>query len=279
MIVVFGATGNVGRILVERLVERSHAVRAVTRRQADAAFPAGVEVRAGDLSVPETLPPLLEGASAVFAVFHIPGDPSQPAHLAAALRSSAVRRVVMLSSLTVESEIAGDLVGQHHRAAEAALQDAAPEFVALRPGTFMSNALHWADQVRRGDVVRTLDYKASAVIDEADIAEVAAKILTAAESEAGPKRMTGPARVSIADMVSRVGEAVGRPLSCDPLSPEEAVAMVQANMPGVDGAAVVESVASDRVPWAEPRPTVATILGRPAGDFGAWARRNAHRFR
>jgi uncharacterized protein YbjT (DUF2867 family) len=55
-ILVTGATGNVGRIVVERLVEAGERVRVITRRPETAVFPAGVEVGYGDLTDPATPP-------------------------------------------------------------------------------------------------------------------------------------------------------------------------------------------------------------------------------
>ena len=68
MIIVTGATGNVGSEVVAELARRGLPVRAVVRDR-DAArvrMPAGVEVGQGDLELPESLTPALGGAEAVF---------------------------------------------------------------------------------------------------------------------------------------------------------------------------------------------------------------------
>ena len=64
-----GATGRVGRLVVDELLRAGTSVRALTRRPEHAALPAGVEVVAGDLTVPASLDPALEGAGAVFLVW------------------------------------------------------------------------------------------------------------------------------------------------------------------------------------------------------------------
>lgn len=56
-VLVTGATGNVGRYIVEELVRTGHNVRALTRNSAKANFPKEVEVVYGDLASPETLYP------------------------------------------------------------------------------------------------------------------------------------------------------------------------------------------------------------------------------
>jgi uncharacterized protein YbjT (DUF2867 family) len=66
VILVIGATGRVGRLVVDELLRAGAAVRALTRRPEHAALPPGVEVVAGDLTVPVSLDTALEGTVAVF---------------------------------------------------------------------------------------------------------------------------------------------------------------------------------------------------------------------
>jgi uncharacterized protein YbjT (DUF2867 family) len=69
VILVTGATGRVGRLVVDELLRAGASVRALTRRPEHAALPAGVEVVAGDLTAPASLDPALEEAVAVFLVW------------------------------------------------------------------------------------------------------------------------------------------------------------------------------------------------------------------
>lgn len=62
MIVVTGATGNVGSELVRALADAGEEVRAVSRHPESSAAPAGVSVVAGDLDVPASVAPALAGA-------------------------------------------------------------------------------------------------------------------------------------------------------------------------------------------------------------------------
>jgi uncharacterized protein YbjT (DUF2867 family) len=66
MIVVTGATGNIGRHLVAALAAAGEGVRAVARRPPDTGAPEGVEYRAADLSRAADLPSVVEGADALF---------------------------------------------------------------------------------------------------------------------------------------------------------------------------------------------------------------------
>lgn len=69
MILVTGATGNVGRHVVSQLLHTGAAVRALTRNPDSAGLPSGVEVVRGDLSDPNTLEACLKGVDAVFLVW------------------------------------------------------------------------------------------------------------------------------------------------------------------------------------------------------------------
>src|SRR4051812_25261939 len=94
-VLVTGATGRVGRVVVDQLLVAGVPVRALTRRPAAARLPAGVEVVPGDLTVPESLNAALQGVSAVFLVWTAPFDtaPAVFERLAA-----GARRIVFLSS-------------------------------------------------------------------------------------------------------------------------------------------------------------------------------------
>src|SRR2546429_338411 len=72
-VLVTGATGRVGRVVVDLLIDAGVPVRALTHRsEAAAALPANVEVVTGDLTVPESLDAGLRGVSAVFLVWTAP---------------------------------------------------------------------------------------------------------------------------------------------------------------------------------------------------------------
>ena len=94
-ILVTGATGRVGRLVVDRLVDAGVPVRALTRRPAAASLPAAVEVVAGDLTAPESLNAALTGVGAVFLVWT--AAPTTVAAVIARLATHA-QRIVFLSS-------------------------------------------------------------------------------------------------------------------------------------------------------------------------------------
>src|SRR2546429_7308448 len=100
MILVTGATGNVGREVVNLLLDGGEKVVAVTRNPAKAALPDGAHVVGGDPSRPQTLMPALRGVEAVFISPRALGDAT--AELLKLAAEQGAQRVVLLSALTVQ---------------------------------------------------------------------------------------------------------------------------------------------------------------------------------
>ncbi len=100
MILVTGATGNVGRFVVKMLLDAGQKVAAVTRNPAAAWLPAAAQVVRGNPSQPNTLKSALSGIEAVFLAPRALGD--TPAQLLALAAEQGVQRAVLLSGVTVE---------------------------------------------------------------------------------------------------------------------------------------------------------------------------------
>src|SRR5258708_21809548 len=104
MIVVTGATGNVGREVVMLLVAGGEQAEAVTRHPATSALPAGALVVEGDPTRPQTLKSALSGVEAIMISPRALGDATAgeaAADLLALAGAPGGERVVVLSSLTV----------------------------------------------------------------------------------------------------------------------------------------------------------------------------------
>jgi uncharacterized protein YbjT (DUF2867 family) len=279
-ILVGGATGRVGRVVVDQLLATGLAVRALTRRPATARLPEEVDVVSGDLTVPESLDAALQDVSAVFLVWTAPPAtaPAVIEHLA-----SHVRRVVFLSS--------------PHRTPHPFFQQPNPMAVLhadierliaasglgstiIRPGMFASNAVHWwAASIRRGDVVRW-PYGAAetAPIDERDIAAVAARSLYEDGHAGADYVLTGPESLSQAKQVSIIGEAIGRRIQFEELSPEDFRAETEGIWPRP---AVEMLLAAWEATIGRPAfvtSTVSDVTGLPPRTFRQWADDHAAAF-
>jgi uncharacterized protein YbjT (DUF2867 family) len=272
-VLVTGATGRIGRLVIDRLLREGAPVRALTRRPEAARLPPGVEVVAGDLTVPESLDAGLRGASAVFLVWTAP-----PTTVPAVIDRLAThtRRVVFLSSPhrtphpffrqpNPMAVLHGEIEG---RIAAAGLAS-----TVIRPGMFASNALHWwLAPIRRGDVVRW-PYGAAetAPIDERDIAAVAARALHEDGHAGGDYVLTGPESLSQAEQVRIIGAAIGREIRFEELSPPDFRRETAGSWPPpvVDMLLAAWGAAMGQPAFVSS--TVSDVTGSPPLTFRQWA--------
>jgi uncharacterized protein YbjT (DUF2867 family) len=289
-VLVTGATGRVGRLVVDELLRAGAPVRALTRRPERAALPAGVEVVAGDLTAPASLEPALQGTAAAFLVWT--AAPATAADVVARIASDATdtldasaptRRVVYLSAphqtphpFFQQPNPMRDL----HVEIERLLAASGVETTVLRPGMFASNVRHWwAPQIMKGDVVRWPHASAeTAPIDERDIAAVAARALLDRRHAGGDYVLTGPESLSQAAQVRAIGDAIGRPLRLEELSPDD----FRRDAAGTWPAGVADMLlAAWQAALGQPAfvtSAVEEITGTPARTFYRWAADHASAF-
>jgi uncharacterized protein YbjT (DUF2867 family) len=222
-VLVIGATGRIGRIVVARLLEAGVPVRALARRPAAAGLPAAVEVVAGDLTLPDSLDAGLRDVGAVFLLWTAP-----PTTMPAVIERLAAhaRRVVFLSSPHRTPHPffqQPNPAARFHADVERLIAASGLESTIIRPGMFASNTLSWwGSMIRDGDVVRW-PYGAAetAPIDERDIAAVAARALYEDRHAGADYVLTGPESLSHAEQVGIIGDVVGRPIQFEEISPED----------------------------------------------------------
>lgn len=283
-VLVTGATGRVGRLVVDELLRAGVPVRALTRRPEQAALPAGAEVVVGDLTAPSSLDAALKGAEAVFLVWT--AAPAAAAAVVARLAahpSGQRRRIVYLSSPHQTPHPffqQPNSLRRLHAEVERLLAAATVDVVVLRPGMFASNALNWwAPQIRSGDVVRW-PYGAAetAPVDERDIAAVAARALLDDGHAGRDYVLTGSESLSQAAQVRAIGDAIGRPLRFDELSPDEFRHETAETWPG----SVVEMLLGAwQATLGHPAfvtSAIQEIVGSPPRTFYQWAADNAAAF-
>ncbi|MFL6135355.1 MAG: NmrA family NAD(P)-binding protein [Nocardioidaceae bacterium] len=223
-VLVTGATGRVGRIVVDLLVDAGVPVRALTHRsEAAAALPATVEVVTGDLTVPESLDAGLRGVGSVFLVWTAP-----PTTASAAVEriTSFAQRVVFLSSPHQTPHPffqQPNPMAVLHADIERLIAAAGLEATIIRPGMFASNALlWWASAIRANGVVRWPYGDAeTAPVDDRDVAAVAARTLYQDGHVGGDYVLTGPESLSQAEQVRIIGDVLGRRIEFEELSPDE----------------------------------------------------------
>jgi uncharacterized protein YbjT (DUF2867 family) len=281
MILVTGATGNVGSALTAQLAASHEPVRAMTRRPDAATFPPGVEVVYGDGEDPASLDMAFRGADRAFLMSaQATGSAGHPTHdlaLVEAAGRAGVRHVVKLS--VYDGGQTDDAIGAWHREAETAVTGSGMDWTLLRPGRFMSNALQWASMIQQGDTVHVpFARRRAAPIDPGDIAAVAALVLTTGAGRNTSYQLSGPEVLTPGDELEVLGKVLGRSLRLiEPAIDATRAGMLAAGMPGPVVDAIVARVLAGE-DGAVVLPTVTQLLGRPPATFAAWAAAHAARF-
>ncbi|MFK0019858.1 SDR family oxidoreductase [Streptomyces sp. NPDC090798] len=279
MIVVTGATGNVGRPLTQTLAEAGEQVTAVSRHAA--AVPDGVRHVPADLAEPQGLTPALDGATALFLLLsgelHAPeARPTEIIDLAAA---SGVRRVVLLSSQGVATRPLGpSRIAM--RAVEDALRESGLDWAVLRPGGFASNALAWAESVRtQGMVAAPFGDVGVPIVDPADIAEVAAACLLDDRHTGGVFELTGPEVITPRQQTEAIAARLGSPVRFHELTREEAKAAMTQFVPPELADDTLDIIAAPNSAELRISSDVERVLGRAPSPFNDWVARSIAAFR
>ncbi|MCX5384551.1 SDR family oxidoreductase [Streptomyces sp. NBC_00083] len=279
MIVVTGATGNIGRPLTQALAEAGEQVTAVSRRAA--AVPDGVRHLVADLAEPAGLTPALEGAKALFLLLsgdmHAPD--ARPGDIIDAAAAQGVRRVVLLSSQGVATRPLGP-TRVAMRALEDKVRESGLDWAILRPGGFASNAFAWAESVRtRGVVAAPFGDVGVPVVDPADIADVAAACLLDDRHNGGIYALTGPQVVTPRQQAEAIAAALGTPVRFHELTRDEAKAGMTRFVPAELADDTLDIISAPTPAELDISQDIERVLGRAPRAFGDWVARNIAAFR
>ena len=285
-VLVTGATGNVGRFVVERLVAAGVRVRAMTRDPHKARFPQNVETVAGDLTDPAGLVDMLAGVDRMY-LFPVASTARQVVDVA---RRAGVGRIVVLSSAAVTSGADTTV----HPPVERAVEQAGVEWTHVRPGEFMLNKLFlWGPSIRTDAVVyEPFPEAAWWPVHERDVAEVAAAALLEDGHHGRAYDLSGPELISRREQVEAIAAATGRAVRLEVVTPEQArehyrrqggFAAANADFllgfTDYQGNQREPTSLSYPVTKAVERPTAQHVTGRPARTFAQWASDHAEDLR
>lgn len=274
MILVTGATGNVGRHVVSDLLAAGEKVRAVSRRPGHG-LPPGVDVVRGDLSDPATLRAALRDADRAY-FFPVPG---QEGGFLDAATESGLDRIVLLSAAAV-TDPHGGVIRQRHAAFEHAVAASGLSWTFLRPGPFMVNDLRWAPGIKATGVVRApFARAASAPIDERDIAAVAVRALLEDGHAGQAYELTGPQSLTPPERVAVLGQVLGHDLHFEEVTAEQAREQMASHMPAavVDAWMALFAAMTGTTPAISP--AVRELTGRAPHTYADWAALHAGDFR
>jgi uncharacterized protein YbjT (DUF2867 family) len=280
-VLVIGATGRIGRRVIDVLLLTKASVRALSR-QTTASLPSAVEVIAGDLTAPASLEAALRDVSAVFLLWTAPLTTAAAVidRIAAAAPSRVVYPSAPHQTPHPFFQQANGMRAMHIEIERLLAATALPTTI-LRPGVFASNVRDWwAPQLSAGDVVRwPFAAVETAPIDERDVAAVAAHALLDDRHVGRDYVLTGAESLSHADQLRAIGDALGRNLQYEELSPDAFRQMTAGTWPP----SIVEMLLSA---WgaavglpAYVTSSVKEITGAAPRTFAGWALENTSSFR
>lgn len=265
-ILVTGATGNIGRRIVDHLIDLgANDIRALTKNPAKAKLPDGVTAVTGYLGDPESLPAALEGVERLYLA-------PLPATLDATLELAKRANVEYIVALS----------GQAH------WQEHADKVTAsgllntqLGPGEFLENFAIWSQPITATRTVREpYPDVVEAPISMDDIARVAAALLAKPERAHFGQMypITGPQALTRAEIARQIGVGIGVEVTyerCDRAEAEEALRSAM----GEQAQWYLDTIAQAVDQPQQANDLVAELTGTPAESVAQWAARNAELFR
>lgn len=280
-ILVTGATGRVGRHVVDQLVQRDAKVRVLTRDPSRAEFPAGVEVVKGDLLDIDALRTAFNGIRTLFLLNAVTGDEFTQAIITLNIaREAGVERVVYLSVFGADRA-----VNVPHFAVKAGgermLEQMGFSATILRPSYFIDNEVMIKDIVlNHGVYPMPIGGKGVAMVDARDIAEVAAIELIRREQAQGKLpvetiNLVGPDTLTGSDVAAIWSEVLGHPIvygGDDPSDFEQNMASFMPKWMAYEMRLMAERYVRDgMIPKAGDVDRLTRILGRPLHSYRGFA--------
>ena len=229
MILVTGATGTVGKELVNALTSRGEQVRAMVRDPAKAAstLGPGVEIVKGDFSNPETFDAALKDIEKVFLLS--PPSPQmgeQQGKFVEAAKQAGVQQFVRLSILPADpnSPVA---IGRWHGEADQHVIDSGISYTVLRPAYFMQNQLMSAATIAsQGAIYGMVGDGKVGHIDARDVSEIAATVLTSGGHEGKIYPLTGSESLSMSEVAARLSSVLDKEVKYVDIAPEQVKAAI-----------------------------------------------------
>jgi uncharacterized protein YbjT (DUF2867 family) len=274
-IVVLGATGQLGRHVVDGLIRAGRRVRAVSRHSGSG--PPGATPCPADVRDADAFRSVLPGADGIFLNLPPTLQEQDLARIGADITQAGIPVTVLLSSDLVGS-CPDSVMAASHRREEVVLGAALGDALAvLRPGMFMSNDVaEWSASIRDdGQVITSVPDALEVPIAPVDIAAAAVAALTAHGHWPHPRRLLGPEWLSARDRVAVLRAVLQRPIAIVEVSAEEHLALLARRLP--------EPIARQKVAMraAAPR-SIADCpdlpLGKEGTPYAAWAAANVAAF-
>lgn len=284
MILVTGASGTVGTLLVEALKAGGHRFRAAYHSpdKTEKAKNSGIEAVRLDFAAPETLPPALAGVDSVFLLgTGVRGQIEGETNVVDSAKAAGVKKLVKLSAWgAAGGQFA---LAKMHRTIERAVEASGLAWTFLRPNGFMQNfANHMAGTIKaKGMIFQPAADTRISQIDARDIASVAARVLTSPGHDGKAYELSGPEELSYEDAANILSRVLGKKITYTALTDDAARAgMLAAGMPDFYADMLIDLYRAYRMGIAARiSPDVKNVTGKEPIAFEQFVRDHAERFR
>jgi uncharacterized protein YbjT (DUF2867 family) len=208
MILIIGATGTVGSLVVRQLATTGEQIRALVRNPDTARRRLGdrVTYAVGDLDRPASLAPALAGADRVFLLTRQSDrQPTQEQAIIDAAVRAGVRRLVKVSVFNADQRSPLQIARQH-AATERAVRQSGLGYTIVRPVFFMQNLI---GMIRDGAIRTAAEDGRVAMVDARDVAAVAIDALTGYGDDGCTYTLTGPHAVTFDQVAATLSRETG----------------------------------------------------------------------
>jgi uncharacterized protein YbjT (DUF2867 family) len=288
MILVTGATGLSGSIVIREFARQKMPVRALVRARAKIRTLEGlsaVELVEGDMLRPETLGAALHGVDRVLTISS--GNPqmveTQCTFIDAA-KKAGVRHIVKFSG--AESGVGFNPENfrftRMHQEIERYLEGSGVAWTHLRPSHFMQVYLREVPTiVSRSAIFLALENAKLSPVDVEDIGKVAFELLNSDGHEEKAYNMTGPEALTMSEIAERISQAIGKTIRYVNVTPEERRQTLLKTGASLEFLDALDEQGRERRRCPESRVHLATheAFGVRPTTFAEFARRNAGVFR
>ena len=230
MIAVTGATGHLGRLVIDGLLKTLPAseIIAVVRTPEKAADLAalGVQVRAGDYTQPETLRPALAGADKVLLISSSDlsaGSDARAAQHQAVIDAAQAEGVSLLAYTSIlRADTSPLALARVHKATENAIRQSSVPFVFLRNGWYLENQTEaLAPAIEHGAIIGAAGEGKFASAGRTDYAAAAVAVLTLPGQENKIYELAGDTPYTLTELAAEVAQQSGKPVAYQNLPPAE----------------------------------------------------------
>ncbi|GHF64635.1 NAD(P)H dehydrogenase (quinone) [Amycolatopsis bartoniae] len=234
MIVVTGATGQLGRLVVAGLKEKLPADQVVAAvRSPEKARDLGVTVRKADYNEPATLAAAFEGADKVLLVSGSEVGSRVPQHRAVVEAAQQAGVSLLVYTSAPKADTSPLILAPEHKATEEIIRESGLPYVFLRNGWYNENYEQTVQQaVQTGGFVGSAGEGRTASAARADYAAAAVAVLTGEGHANKIYELSGDVAWTRSELAATISEVAGKPVTYTNLTPEQhKAALLEAGLP------------------------------------------------